>query len=281
MKKSYSKSQLSETSTNSTNSPPSERIIHLSRPRKRQPNKTEHSQKIQWGNQETLWPISDAARKATASPRILDLSRSLSRQNDGMPQYYYSCGRNSTIWPISPAAQKYNPTERVRRLATPKNDRDDYIRQHVPLYFYGCGRNSSIGNTVKPSSIPQATDRVSALARHKDPEKDYHYKREREVQTVVKDATLRAIPSPRIDDLSRPKPRDGYECYRDPHWKVTDGARSATPSERIQYLCKPKTKIEGFHFDKSVETVVSKGALRAIPSTRIVELATPKKIIGA
>ena len=73
--------------------------------------------------------------------------------------------------------------------------------------------------------------------------------------------------SEHTERLAKPKERvEGL--FREPQWRVSDGAKSARPSDRLFDLSRPKKVAEGYQPCREVEWRVTHGAKNAVASER-------------
>ena len=100
---------------------------------------------------------------------------------------------------------------------------------------------------------------------------------------MVSKKTLKANPSDRVNTLSEPKrPHKEFEPSKPVYSIVSEGAKSANPSERIEVLAKPKhyqelpIKPDSCWDYSEWQSDVSKAALKYDPSSRVLQLSTPK-----
>ncbi|XP_060124783.1 sperm microtubule associated protein 2-like [Zootoca vivipara] len=148
-------------------------------------------------------------------------------------------GNQETIWPLSSRALMCRPTSRVLGLAKPK--KLDGNLQRRSIHLYSCGRASEIWH--RPPGI------------------------------------YSIIPSQRILQLA--EPRRCPETYlkqrprSSPEWPVSSAALCWEASPRILSLSHPRSLPSSFCFPKEAETRVSRSAMRASASSRIMCISRP------
>ncbi|XP_071480578.1 sperm microtubule associated protein 2-like [Diadema antillarum] len=255
---------------------PRERYLYLSEPKHSKAIwLTSFGPKLEWGNQDTMWPVSRAAMSATPTPRTEELSspkKNFRSTADGEKRIHvFSCGRNSVIWEVSPLAMKTSPTERLDYLSNYKRLPATFMEDR-PRHAFSCGRESPIWYVSDPAKKALDRERLEYLARAKTPHKDYAVPRQ--VQSIVAPTARTARASSRIEQLSRPKSRpDGP--FREPKWPVSDVAKSANASPRQLELAKPKNVADGYQADRPVQWSITRAARRAAATSRTNELSMP------
>lgn len=236
---------------------------------------TSFGPKLEWGNQETMWPVSKGAMMANPSPRTEELSspkKNFRSTGDGKKRIsVYSCGRNSVIWDVSPLAMKATPSERLETLSGYKKPPAAF-REDRPYHAFSCGRKSPIWYVSDPAKKALEKDRLEQLARPKTPHRDYVVPRT--VETFVSASAKRARASPRVEMLARPKSRPEGP-FREPKWPVTDVAKSANATPRQLELAKHKNVADGYQQDRPIQWSITRAARRAAATTRTNELSTP------
>uniref|UniRef100_A0A3B1IRY5 Sperm microtubule associated protein 2 n=1 Tax=Astyanax mexicanus TaxID=7994 RepID=A0A3B1IRY5_ASTMX len=101
----------------------------------------------------------------------------------------------------------------------------------------------------------------------------------------------------RIDRLAQPKPnllkfpdRSVYwldklpaksnsytTAFRSPEWKVSAAALKARPSDRLCSLAEPRMPVDGWQPPRPLLPIINKAVKTAVASSRICQLAHPKK----
>ncbi|XP_075785325.1 sperm microtubule associated protein 2-like isoform X2 [Pelodiscus sinensis] len=137
-------------------------IRELARPKKPKAAWENYSSPLEWGNQETIWPLSPSALTARPTPRIMSLAKP--KQNvDGNLQrrrlYLYSCGRVSEIWQCPPRVNVALPSPRTLKLAEPK--------KYQAAYFQRRPRSSPEWLVSTAALTCEASQRVLELAHPK------------------------------------------------------------------------------------------------------------------
>ena len=173
-----------------------------------------------------IWPVSEAAMKASASGRVETLSEPKALHRD-----YQPCRQVQTV--VSEAAMKTEPSQRVEVLAQHKT--------YAPLKIKSNSQwdwsewESDLTEAAKNAT---ASERVLVLSNPKLPHRSY--KEGRPVIWEVSQSAQKALPSLRVQQLARPKSRSQYNEDYDPNaWKVSQGAKSAQATPRIAELAMP------------------------------------------
>lgn len=250
-----------------------ERIETLAKP-KLSRSTLSYGPSLSWGNQQTMWELTQGAVNAEPSDRILSLAqpkRNMSTQEDLKPQWEYSCGRQSPIIKPSPAAREAGNSDRISQLAQPKNLPGAYTENRA-MYEFSCGRSSPIQKPTKAAKVAPGRDRTHGLAH---PKKVHNaYEASREVQTIPTQAARNTRPTERIEQLAESK-RHPQGPFREPEWPVSKKAMNAQPNERIRELSRSKGLVEGFQGNRDVMWMVNKSAKQAVATRRIEELSVP------
>jgi len=173
-----------------------------------------------------IWPVSEAAMKATASGRVETLSEPKALHKD-----YQPCRQVQTV--VSEAAMKTEPSQRMEALAQPKTYAPLKIKSNSEWDWSEW--ESDLTEAAKNAT---ASDRVLVLSNPKLPHRSY--KEGRPVIWEVSQSAQKALPSLRVQQLARPKSRSQYnEDYDANAWKVSQGAKSAQATPRIAELAVP------------------------------------------
>ncbi|XP_043914839.1 testicular haploid expressed gene protein-like isoform X2 [Protopterus annectens] len=239
---------------------------------------TPYGEKIVWGNQEPIRPISSGALSAEPSERISSLAQPKKDNQRKAHQhrsiFWYSCGRESRIWELPPPALTMLPSDRILHLAEPKKYRPQtYLHDSSDCY-----PESPIWK-IKPAALQC---KASAHVIHLSHPKALHldFKCDREVETRVSLSAREARSSERTDRLAIPKDRRETMFFEtgapeEPIRPVSKSACFSTASSRIQELAKTKKLPEGYQPERNVIWIVSNAAKRAVATPRIEELAKP------
>ncbi|CAI7993356.1 Testicular haploid expressed gene protein-like, partial [Geodia barretti] len=228
---------------------------------------TSFGPKLQWGNQESMWPVSRAALTSTPSARLTQLAQCKQdhrRPDTLIPEYQFSCGRMSTLWDVSEAALSALCSERVSFLARHKTAVSGYLR-HREQFVYSCGRCSPIWRVRQDAIICPQRPRTASLAQSKRTHRLYIPARE--VQTVVSRAAKGCTASEHTERLAKAKEK-AEGPFREPQSQVSEAAKRARPTDRILDLARPKKVAEGYQPCRDVEWKVSNGAKNAVASNR-------------
>ncbi|XP_063963776.1 sperm microtubule associated protein 2-like isoform X1 [Lytechinus pictus] len=236
---------------------------------------TSFGPKLEWGNQDTMWPVSRGAMTATATPRMEELSspkKNFRSTKDGKKNIHvFSCGRNSVIWEVSPLAMKTSPTERLDTLSNYKRPPAAF-KEDRPSHAFSCGRKSPIWYVSESAKKAMEKERLEYLARPKTPHREFV--EPRGIETVVSAGAKNARASSRIEMLARPKSRPPGP-FREPKWPVSDVAKGANATPRQLELAKPKNVADGYQADRPVQWSITRAARRANATGRTNELSTP------
>lgn len=252
------------------------RIFELARPK--EPKSiwiTSTGPRVQWGTQETLWPVTQEALQASTTPRLEELSEAKKNFQEGQkvnrPEFIFSCGRSSMIWKVSDGALQAEPTPRLQELSLAKRVQEEY-QDDRPHYVFSCGRSSPIWQVSNSAREERDRPLTESLARPKTVH--MNYRPLRDVRTEIPPRALNSIASPRLLTLSGPKNRDEGP-FRDPIWPVAKGARLSTPTGRCMELARPKPLADGYLPARSVVWDVPRAAKKANTTTRLDELSNP------
>lgn len=173
-----------------------------------------------------IWPVSEAAMKATASQRLETLSEAKALHRD-----YQPCQQVQRL--VSEAAMKAEPSQRTEFLAQPKTYAPLKIKSNSDWDWSEW--ESDLTEAAKSAT---ASERVLVLSNPKMPHRNY--KEGRPVIWKVSQTAQKALPSLRVQQLARPKSRSQYnEDYDANAWKVSQGAKAAQATPRIEELALP------------------------------------------
>ena len=110
------------------------------------------------------------------------------------------------------------------------------------------------------------------LAEPKRPHPAYHPGKP--VIWPVSEAAKKAVLTPRVEQLARPKTR-GDGPFREPTWRVSSASRRTVATPRVLELARPKQLAEGYQPCREVEWIIPRNTLRAIASERTQVLSKP------
>uniref|UniRef100_A0A8D2H1B4 Sperm microtubule associated protein 2 n=1 Tax=Urocitellus parryii TaxID=9999 RepID=A0A8D2H1B4_UROPR len=168
--------------------------------------------------------------------------------------------RTTPTWPVPRATLEYQSSNRLKELATPK------IRNNIwSIQMSEVSRVSRAAQMAVPSSrtLRLAKPRVPAtMLEEWDP---------------VPKPKPHVPDYSRLLQLAMPKAQSD-KCVpdRDPRWEVLDGTKKAVASPRVVFLAKPKVRKD---FNEDYDPYrISPASLVAQASPRLYELATPKSI---
>nr|XP_044608971.1 testicular haploid expressed gene protein isoform X2 [Equus asinus] len=173
---------------------------------------------------------------------------------------YYNSSRTTPIWPISKATLECQPSSRLRELATPK------VRNNIWSL-----NMSEVSQVSRAAQMAIPSPRILQLAKPRAPA----------TLLGEWDPVLKPKPHVsdynRLLHLATPKAQSD-QCVpdRDPRWEVLEVTKRAVASPRIVSLAKPKVRRdlnEGYDPYR-----ISPASLVAQASPRLYELATPKSI---
>ncbi|KAL8560381.1 hypothetical protein ACOMHN_006112 [Nucella lapillus] len=254
-----------------------ERFKELAKPK--EPNIGWHTcvgQRLMYGTQDSLWPMSPYAMAATPSPRTQTLARpkknfQIGTVHEGRPIYYYGVGRPSVIWTVSDGAKNGSSTERLKFLAKHKEHNPGYS-EDKEQFFYSFGRETPIWKVKHGAMKCPDRPHTILLALHKE----YHpdFKEERPIESNVTPAAQNAVASDRVYGLAMPRQHDDGP-FRDPVWPVSQKARTSVASPRCLELAHSKPLAEGFQLARGIEWPVSRAAIHAHATPRVEELSRP------
>lgn len=270
------------------------RIDQLSKPKEsKQEWGTEFDNwQLRWGDKDSMWQISKAAREAKAGDRIIQLSqpkKDFKNHEHEVHLYTYSCGRVSPLLEeekqkIFKRHRKVETTSRINQLAQPKS----LPAISGKLWTFSCGRESPIWQTKKPHvSRPSPADERLALP--KLSHKEFYQNRElradgRLSKKFMKNLKARGdtITTERLLQLSEPKMNKRNEANffdeRQPERgirPVRRGTLQASASDRVVFLSKPNDQRYKDYKEDRFEWPVSRGALQYKISDRAEVLSKP------
>jgi len=246
------------------------------------------SWQLRWGDKDSMWQITDAAKQARPKKRTLKLAvpkKDFQNHNQEVHLYTFSCGRSSPIRKIEKLEHtRVQATNRIQQLAQPKT---------LPgisgkLWTYSCGRESPIWRTKKPS-INRPSENDERLALPKISHKEFQPNRELKANGRLNPNFVRkllnrgdSVCTDRLAVLADPKPnkRDEgkFADRRHPEMAIRHpnvATLKATPSERISELAKPNDKRYEKYIHDRFEWPVSKKAMKAMVTDRTTKLASP------
>ncbi|XP_057232539.1 testicular haploid expressed gene protein-like isoform X2 [Malurus melanocephalus] len=272
--------------------------LHLLAEPKRQHG--ESSPGLVWGNQETIWPLSDGAMTARPSKRILSLSKPkkdyskypcrckpvfggraplakfgypserllrLSEPKKYHPDFLQYRSRETPDWSVSQAAQNYTASERIVELARPKPVHPDFVPPRevpVPVSSFAISANA----TVRVQQLAEPLIReLPCCSTHSHPAS---------LVPPVSKSAQKAVASARTIELAKPKPVPAkFAPPRDPEWPVTEAAKRAVATPRLLELAQPAKRPRlGLSFNPDAFKV-KEAAKKAVCTPRLNELAQP------
>uniref|UniRef100_UPI0037E969C1 sperm microtubule associated protein 2-like n=1 Tax=Semicossyphus pulcher TaxID=241346 RepID=UPI0037E969C1 len=199
-------------------------------------------EKLSWGNQEPIWPVSSAALGSAPSARIQYLSRhkrDFSAREDHRRKEEEASFSRKTQRPSSRASQY----EHIVRLSTPKT-RSCSSQEAGPPHTPHCENNCPIWHVEPKVKTAVITLRLLQLSNPKLNHPDFQSNRE-SVASSVSFASKTAQISQRLAQLSLPRLKESNTCSQlgrpeESIWTVSRGAKKATVSDRVEMLASPK-----------------------------------------
>ncbi|XP_041800452.1 testicular haploid expressed gene protein-like [Chelmon rostratus] len=199
-------------------------------------------ERLSWGNQEPVWPVSTSALGAVPSARIQYLARhkrDFSAREDPQRKEEEASFFRKTRRPSSRASQY----EHIVRLSTPRTGRR--ISQEAgPPHTPQRDNNCPIWHVDPKVKAAVITLRLLQLSSPKRIHPDFQSNRE-SVASVVSFASKRTQASQRLVQLSLPRLKESNVCWQlgrpeESIWTVSKAARRATASARVETLATPK-----------------------------------------
>ncbi|XP_026186143.1 testicular haploid expressed gene protein-like [Mastacembelus armatus] len=198
-------------------------------------------EKLNWGNQEPICPISASALRAVPSARIQYLAkhkrdfsaREAHQRNEEMSYF------RKTRRPSSKTSQYRNMVQ----LSTPKT-RSCSSHDARPPHTPQCEKNCPIWHIDPRVKTAVITPRLLQLSSPKRIHPDFQSNRECS-ESIVSFASRTAQISQRLAQLSLPRLKQSNICrelgrLEEPIWTVSRAARRATTSARVEMLATPK-----------------------------------------
>ncbi|XP_070598228.1 sperm microtubule associated protein 2-like isoform X5 [Erythrolamprus reginae] len=219
--------------------------------------------KLIWGNQEPIWPLTSKILLRQPSSRILSLAmpKEIIDKQKKRP-------RMSPVWPITTSALSCKASHRILSLAQ--------ARMIDPNFCFPEQSEKEISRAARSA---EATPRLHQLAQpvYRKPIKFYDNARMEAPIRQIPQTALQAVPTPRILELSKPKPPPCESTMdRSAEWPVTAAAKLAVASPRLAELSQPPnrapTNLVQFNPDAFI---VKESAKNAICTERIKNLAKP------
>ncbi|ELU07112.1 hypothetical protein CAPTEDRAFT_168481 [Capitella teleta] len=177
-----------------------------------------------------IWPVSNAAKKAEATPRLQQLAESKSFH----PNHNFD---RSVFTDISKSAQNARCSGRLEALAQQKPhlvwQGDKNVTLHAPVGEF----NDTITKVSATATKAGASERLAVLSEHKNPPPKY--KPERSVLWPVTHNAKNAVATTRLQQLSRPKSARLTQYDFDNWYKVNPSALSAHCTNRLATLAEP------------------------------------------
>ncbi|XP_028272541.1 testicular haploid expressed gene protein-like [Parambassis ranga] len=204
-------------------------------------------ERLSWGNQEPIRPISSSALGAAPSTRIQHLARHKRdfsaredprRKEEEEEEEEVNFFRK-TQRPSSKASQYDNSV----RLSTPKT-RGRGSQDAGPPHTTQCETSCPVWHLDPRLKTAVITPRLLQLCNPKLTHPDFHPDRQ-SVASIISLASRTARISQRLVQLSLPRLKESNICWKlgrpeESIWTVSRAARKATASRRIEFLAEPK-----------------------------------------
>ncbi|XP_051276943.1 testicular haploid expressed gene protein-like [Dicentrarchus labrax] len=199
-------------------------------------------EKLSWGNQEPIWPVSTSVLGAVPSARIQYLARhkrDFSAREDHQRKEEETSSFRKTQRPSSRTSQY----EHIVRLSTPKT-RSRSSQEAGPPHTPHCENNCPIWHVDPKMKSAVITLRLLQLSDPKVNHPDFQSNRE-SVASIVSFASKTVQISQRLVQLSLPRLKQSNICCQlgrpeESIWMVPRAARRATASARVERLATPK-----------------------------------------
>ncbi|XP_073342538.1 sperm microtubule associated protein 2-like [Pagrus major] len=172
-------------------------------------------EKLSWGDQQPIWPVSASALGAVPSARIQYLSRHKrdfsAREDHRRPLHTTQCESNCPIWHVDPRLKTAVVTLRLLQLSNPKLNHPDFQsnRQSVEYIVSFASKSAQISQRLVQLSLPRLkqSNICSELGRPEEP-----------IWTVPR-AAARATASAHVETLAAPKQLSkDYIPPQEPEW---------------------------------------------------------------
>ncbi|XP_065177800.1 sperm microtubule associated protein 2-like [Sycon ciliatum] len=239
------------------------RVTTLALPKTFHRDFVEDKRSVYWDNGlSKSWPCNEPTQ-SVATQRVAELSR-----HKDLSRHKMYPDKLSAVSVVSRAAQGAEPTTRLEALAQPKQPPRAYAPPRAPQSVVTRGAQQA-----------EASARLEALAKPKAPResalRDGTEFEWCEWQSNVTDAAKKATASERVEALAVPKqPVKDYMGSKSPFWHANSDVKMYTASERLATLSNPVKHPTVNEEDRSVWKV-RVGAMLAVPSERVEELAKP------
>ncbi|KAG7237138.1 hypothetical protein INR49_032768 [Caranx melampygus] len=205
-------------------------------------------EKLNWGNQEPIWPLSASALGAGPSARIQYLAKH-KRDFSAREDHQRKEEEVSVVRKTQRPSSRTNQYENIVRLSTPKT-RSRGPQEPGPPHTPHCESNCPIWHIDPRVKTAVITPRLLQLSQPKLNHPDFQSGRE-SAASVVSLASRGARVSQRLVRLSLPRLKQSNICWElgrpeEPIWKVSAAARKATTSTRVEMLATPKRLSEDY-----------------------------------
>ncbi|XP_067456095.1 sperm microtubule associated protein 2-like isoform X1 [Thunnus thynnus] len=204
-------------------------------------------ERLSWGNQEPIWPLSASALGAVPSARIQYLAkhkrdfsaREDHRRKEEEEEEEEGSFFRKTRRPSSKASQY----KHIVRLSTPKTS-DCSSQEAGPPHMPQCENNCPIWHVDPRVKTAVITPRLLQLSNPKLNHPDFQSNRE-SVASIVSFTSRTTQISQRLAQLSLPRLKESNVCSElgrpeESIWSVSKAARRTTASDRVEVLATPK-----------------------------------------
>ncbi|XP_027141366.1 testicular haploid expressed gene protein-like [Larimichthys crocea] len=203
-------------------------------------------EKLNWGNQEPIWPVSASALGAVPSPRIQYLSRhkrDFSAWEDHRRKEEEEEEEASFFRKTQRPCSRTSQYEHIVRLSTPRT-RSRGSQEVGPPHTPQCENNCPVWHVDPKMKTSVISLRLLQLSKPKLNHPDFQSNRQ-SVASVVSFASTTAQISQRLVQLSLPRLKQSNICCElgrpeESIWTVPRAARKATASTRVERLATPK-----------------------------------------
>ncbi|XP_050928520.1 testicular haploid expressed gene protein-like [Lates calcarifer] len=207
-------------------------------------------EKLSWGNQEPIWPLSASTLGAGPSARIQYLAKhkgdfSAREDHRRKKEEEEASFFRKTRRPSSKTSQYEN----IIRLSTPKT-RSCSSQEVRPPHTPQCENNCPIWHIDPRVKAAVITPRLLQLSNPKLNHPDFRSDRQ-SVASIVSFASRRARLSQRLVQLSLPRLKESNICYElgrpeESIWTISSAARKAVATTRVETLATPKQLSEDY-----------------------------------
>ncbi|XP_071776338.1 sperm microtubule associated protein 2 like [Centroberyx gerrardi] len=200
-----------------------------------------NSEKLSWGDQRPIRPVSASALAAAPTARIQYLARH--KRDFSARDDHWRKEEASSFRKTRPPSSKASRYERIVRLSTPRS-RSRSSQEAGPPHTPQCEYNCPIWHVDPRVKSAVMTPRLLQLSTPKLSHPDFHSNRS-SVESLISCSSKTARTSPRLDQLSLPRLKESNICCElgrpeESIWTVSRAARRSTATLRIESLATPK-----------------------------------------